>query len=56
MSLRIRIVAVVSVVVAAVVIVVGVSLHRSTESSLVGEIDADLLERANGVRPERDSG
>jgi two-component system, OmpR family, sensor histidine kinase MprB len=53
MTLRVRIVAVVSIVVAAVVLVVGVSLHRSTESSLVGEIDADLLERADALRPER---
>jgi len=55
-TLRVRIVAVVSVVVAAVVLVVGVSLHRSTESSLVGEIDADLLDRANAVRPDRTPG
>jgi len=55
-TLRVRIVAVVSIVVAAVVVVVGVSLHRSTESSLVAEIDADLLERAHAVRPDREIG
>lgn len=53
MTLRVRIVAVVAVVVAAVVLVVGVLVHRSTESSLVGEIDADLVERAEALRPDR---
>jgi len=52
-TLRVRIVAVVAVVVAAVVLVVGVLVHRSTESSLVGEIDADLVERAEALRPDR---
>ncbi len=56
MTLRVRIVAVVAVVVAAVVLVVGVLVHRSTESSLVGEIDSDLVERAEALRPDRVSG
>ena len=56
MTLRVRIVAVVTLVVAAVVLVVGVSLHRSTESSLVGEVDADLVERARALRPDQVSG
>jgi two-component system sensor histidine kinase MprB len=55
-TLRVRIVAVVTMVVAAVVLVVGVSLHRSTESTLVGEIDADLLDRASALRPDRNPG
>jgi two-component system sensor histidine kinase MprB len=50
--LRGRIVAVVAVVVAIVVLVVGVFVHRSTESSLVGEIDSDLVGRAEALRPE----
>ena len=54
MTLRVRIVGLVTVVVAAVVLVVGVSLHRSTESSLVGEVDDDLLGRAEQIhRPGR---
>ena len=53
MTLRVRIVAVVAFVVAAVVLVVGVLVHRSTESALVGEIDADLVERAEALRPDR---
>lgn len=47
MSLRLRIVAVAAIVVAAVVLLVGLSLHRTTETALVGEVDADLLERAD---------
>ncbi len=55
MTLRVRIVGLVTVVVAVVVSVVGVSLFRSTESSLVGEIDDDLLGRAEQIhRPGRD--
>ena len=46
MTLRTRIVGLVCVVVAAVVVVVGISVHRSTESSLIAEVDDDLLERA----------
>ena len=53
MSLRARIVAVVAVVVAAVVLVVGVLVHRSTEAELVGEIDADLVERVRGLGADR---
>lgn len=61
MTLRVRIVGVVVALVAAVVVVVGVSLHRSTESSLVSEVDEDLLtrvrpvvERGNGRFPAAD--
>jgi two-component system, OmpR family, sensor histidine kinase MprB len=53
-TLRVRIVGLVTLVVAVVVLVVGVSLHRSTQSSLVGEVDADLLGRADQIhRPGR---
>jgi two-component system, OmpR family, sensor histidine kinase MprB len=48
-TLRVRIVGLVSVVVASVVLVAGVSLYRSTESSLVGEVDDDLLGRAEQI-------
>ena len=53
MTLRVRIVSVVSVVVAVVVIGVGVFVHRSTESSLMAEIDDDLVERAEALLPDR---
>jgi two-component system sensor histidine kinase MprB len=56
MTLRVRIVALVTVVVAVVVLAVGVIVHRSTESSLVGEIDDDLIERAEALRPDRPVG
>ncbi|MEQ8839872.1 MAG: ATP-binding protein [Acidimicrobiales bacterium] len=53
MTLRVRIVAVVTVVVAAVVVVIGGTLLRSTEASLVGEIDSDLVGRARAFHDER---
>ena len=34
-------------------LVVGVVVHRSTESELVGAIDDDLVERAEALRPDR---
>ncbi len=55
MTLRTRIVGVVTVVVAAVVLVVGVSLHRSTESSLIAEVDEDLLARVQPLTVDRES-
>ncbi|MEM7142240.1 MAG: ATP-binding protein [Actinomycetota bacterium] len=56
MTLRLRIVGVVTLVVALVVLVVGVSLHRSTERSLVGEVDEDLLERVQPLTIDRTPG
>ncbi|MEZ5165524.1 MAG: hypothetical protein R2695_03175 [Acidimicrobiales bacterium] len=49
MSLRVRIVGVVAVVVALVVVMLGVSLQHSTETSLLQEVDADLVARAELV-------
>ncbi|MDE0065614.1 MAG: HAMP domain-containing sensor histidine kinase [Acidimicrobiaceae bacterium] len=46
MSLRLRIALAVAGVVTLVVVAVGFSLHRTTESSLIAEVDADLLERS----------
>jgi two-component system sensor histidine kinase MprB len=56
MGLRTRIVGVVAVVVAAVVLVVGIAVHRGTESSLVGAVDSDLLSRADAVGASRRGG
>ena len=53
MNLRTRVAALVAVVVAAVVGVVGVTVYRATESELRQEVDDDLLERAADVTRER---
>lgn len=52
MSLRLRIALVLAGVVAAVVVAVGISVHRTTRSELVGEIDGDLLRRADLLDPD----
>lgn len=49
MSLRLRISLVLAGVVALVVAGVGYSIHRATESSMIAEIDADLLDRSRIV-------
>lgn len=49
MSLRFRIALLVASVVTLVVAAVGVSVHRSTESELVEEIDLELLDRGRAV-------
>ncbi len=46
MSLRLRVSLALAAVVAVAVVAAGYSIHRATESSLIAEIDADLLERS----------
>ncbi len=50
MSLRLRVSLVLAGVVAFVVVGFGYSIHRSTESSLIAEIDADLLDRSGFIQ------
>lgn len=53
MTLRVRIAGLVALVVAVVVVVVGAMVHRTTEASLVSEVDDDLVERALVISRDR---
>lgn len=58
LSLRVRVAAVVAIIVTAVVVIVGVTVQRAAESELVQEVDLELIDRAAGLvdGPERGPG
>ena len=51
MNLRLRIALALAAVATVVVVAVGISVHRTTETELVGEVDADLLARVRPLDP-----